>query len=238
MEIGKIWNCNFIFMKNENVNDEEDSFRSFVEDFGIDKNIIDSFKPMIPALIAELIRGVPKFVAEDKNISELIQNSIKEKGGLLTQNIYSVRTFILTITGFSLTIIGVIFSVLSTSRNIFGHTIFLYTGLISLGINVIGSVVYILYLQTIENNKLYRHLNFDMRITKEMRGLLSTTYLDPTKTFSDYSESKKQLLKLNKKEEEDITGKNRKKKKDWRAHILSGFFLFGLILIVISFFWH
>jgi hypothetical protein len=229
--------------KKEDMGYEKDTFSSFVGDLGIDKNILDSLKPMIPMFLAQIpvfftqfIKGVPKFVEEEKKIQEMKQNSIKEKGGLLIQNIYSVRALLLTLTGFSLTVVAAVLSFLTSRNNFFDHINLLYIGLMFLGLNIIGSISYLLYIHTIENNKLYNHYNFDMKLTNELRDLLARTYVDSTKTFDNYFLEKKVLLESRQEEEYEIMGKNKTTKKDWYPHILSGFFLTGLIFIVISFF--
>jgi hypothetical protein len=223
------------FEKPEN---DSDVFSSLADGLGIDENMVEAIKPIFPKIIYEFIRGIPKFAEEERRIQEMMRNSTQEKGGLLVQNIYSTRTFLLTLTGFSLSVIGIVLSTLSPNKELFGHIGFLYFGLILLGFEVVGSVIYLLYTQTIENNKLYNHLNFDRQLGKDLTDLLAKVYMDPTKTFDNYFMEKKILLESKKEDEDKIINKERRGKKNWNAHILSTFFLLGLLSIVISFFWH
>lgn len=211
-----------------------------LSEFGIDEKMIDLVKPMIPKLIFDVVRGVPRFAAEEKFIQDTLQGAAEKKSGLLIQSIFSVRTFLLTTVGFSLTIMGVVLSVLSSEKNLFGSSILLHTGLVLLGVNIIGSVAYILYIHTLEGNWLLRQLNFDKSLSQQLKELIGKYYLDPTKTFDEYLIEKKNVLKSRAEEERGLQLKNPLaiKGKDWVPHLVSICFLLGVLLIVTSFFWH
>lgn len=214
------------------------AFSSMLEELGIENGMFEALKPMLPKLIIELLRGLPKFVEEERRTQQLMRDSINDKGGKLLQNIYSIRNILLTFMGFSLTIIGGTLSVFSANKQIFIHVWILNVGLFLLSLNVIGSIIYLLYVHTIENNRLYRHLNFDLEVTNKLRELLITNLLDQSKTFDNYLVEKKTYLETKKDEEVDITGQNKKRKRDWWAHILSAFFALGTLSIIIFYYWH
>lgn len=204
------------------------------EKLGIDPNVSAQAAAMIPKIVADFVRGVPQFVFEEKAVQESIRITSQEKADLLVQTIYSVRAFLLTVMGFSLTAIGIVLSVLSSEHVLFGHLHLLYTGMIALGLNVIGSVVYILYIHTIESNSLFRQLNFDRTLARDLQDLLQSHYLNPLGTFEKYSIEKKTLIESKKAEELALRPVRRK---DWFPHILGALFLIGILSVIVSFFW-
>ncbi len=225
-------------MVNKDKKEKEDIF-SFLglKEMGIDKTILASIKPMIPKFIFDLTRGTPKFLLEEKNLRESIQNNTEQKRLVLNENIFSFRTILITITGFSLTIMGVALSVLSsTNQTIFKSSGFVYTGLVFLGLNVVGSILFIFYIYTKENNQIFRQINFNNELLSEANNLLIKYFKEGT--FDQYLIEKNKLFETKKTEEAKLTTKSPLliKGKDWTPHILGIFFLIGILLIIISIF--
>ncbi len=201
---------------------------------GIDPSVTANAMAMIPKFVADFVRGVPQFVFEEKAVQESLRSTSQEKLNLLVQTIFSVRAFLLTVMGFSLTAIGIVLSVLSSEHALFGHLQWLYVGMVALGLNVIGSVIYILYIHTLEGNALLRQLNFDRSLARELQDLLQAYYVNPAGTFDQYLIAKKILIESKKEEEKALRPQ---RKKDWIPHVLGSLFLVGVLLIIVSFFW-
>ncbi|MDD4625045.1 MAG: hypothetical protein PHC82_01830 [Candidatus Pacebacteria bacterium] len=218
--------------KEEEINIEQEII-SLLKNFGIDKEAIASFKPLAQKAIIDFLRGAPKFIEEEKRIEEVMRRNIKEEAELLVKNIYSVRNFILTLMGFSLTIVGIV----SPNRAYFHHEIILGFGLAALGLYIICSVLFLLYIHTTENRKHADHLNFNRVALKDIKALLLKIYSDPTKNIDNYLSEKEKLIESKKKEEEAMLGKISTKGSYRYIVYLCFLFLGGLLLIAISFFW-
>ena len=163
---------------------ENDEFLDFdLKELGIDPAMLEGAKAMIPQLVAGLVRGVPQFMFEDRVVQESLQKSTQEKAGLLVQTIFSVRTFLLTVMGFSLTAIGIAASLLISEKVTVSYLYVLYGGIALLGLNVLGSVIYILYIHTVESNMLLKQLNFDRSLSRELQEMIQTHYHNPIGTF-------------------------------------------------------
>lgn len=186
---------------------------------------------MITKFNTDFKRGVPQFVLEEWMIQDKLRVATQEKANLLVQTIFSVRTFLLTVMGFSLTAIGIVLSTLSSGKEILVYSNLLYLGMAFLGINVIGSVVYILYIHTLDSNLLLKQLNSDRTTGKNLQDLLQEYYLNSDLNFEQYSVKKKEILESKKEEEKRL----RPEHKDWTPHVLGAFFLLGILSIVISF---
>jgi hypothetical protein len=207
---------------------------------GIDEEMINVAKPILLKFIADFAHGAPQFAAEEKTIRERLLLAVEKKRDLLTQIIFSVRAFLLTLIGFSLTIIGIVLSVLMSDKHPFGISHLHYVGLVFLGLNVICAVLYILFIHTIESNWLLSRIRFDESLLKELSDLIGKYYLDPTKTYADYLLAKKKAMEIKSSEEATLLLNNPLtiKGKDWMPHFISAFFLIGILLIVGAFFWH
>jgi uncharacterized membrane protein len=210
-----------------------------LEELGIDKNLINLIKPMIPQLISELlIKKSANFALEQKNITESINNNTKEKIEVLNQNIFSFRAILITITGFSLTIIGVVVSAVLSNQDIFKNQYLLYIGLSCFILNIFISILFILNIYHFENNKLAEQIRFNKDYLKEMNSLIHKHLKEGT--FDTYLAEKQTLLEKASKEEEERANKVNKKgliikNKDYTPHLTISLFLIGIILILLSF---
>lgn len=212
-----------------------------LKEFGIDENTINLVKSMIPTLISDIfIKKSANFALEQKNLNESINNNTREKIEILNQNIFSFRSVLLTITGFSLTILGVVLSSLMSGKNIFNNQNILYLGLICFVFSTIISILFILNIYHFENNKLHEQIKFNKSYYKDINKILKNNLIN--KNFDDYLVEKQNFLEEKIKEEEIINNKKNKygfifknKDKDYTPHVAIFLFLFGFILILISF---
>ena len=176
---------------------------------------------------------------EEQRVDNLMQLENTEKRNIFYQNMFSLRTFLITLIGFSLTIIGITLSVLSSSllnTNLKSDWL-TYVGLISLGLNVVGSIGYILYIYTIEANSLYRQIKYNEAFNKKIKDLIYSVYNDPSKTSADYIKVNKEIVESSVKELEKVAVKNYLtiKGKDWTPHILCALFVLGVCLLFSEF---
>jgi hypothetical protein len=210
-----------------------------LKDLGIDEEMLKLIKPVVLQLISELlIKKTANFAIEQKNISESINNNTKEKNNVLNQNVFSFRSVLLTITGFSLTIIGAVLSALVSNKDIFGNEIILYLGLACFTFSIIISILFILNIYHFENNKISEQIKFNNANVKEINKILKDNFLN--KTFENYLLEKQDFLEKKSKEEEEINNNKNMlglliSEKDYTPHLIIGLFLFGFILILLSF---
>lgn len=202
---------------------------------GIDPVSAMKIVALIPKFVSDFSRGAPQMAVEDRAIQEVLRRLVEEKQKLIIHNISSVRSFLLTLIGFSLTAIGIGISILTSKPDlIVGGEIPFYFGLASFGLNVIGSVIYILYIHTKETNSLIKLLDFDRSFGADIQKLIQEHYLDPSKSFDTYKIAKNELIAHKKVEEDRIRPKGRK---DWIIHtILGALFLMGFLTLSLAFF--
>ena len=133
---------------------------------------------------------------EEQRLDNLLQINNSEKRNLFSQNILSLRTFLITLVGFSLTIIGIVLSILSSTQNVVLRGRLTYIGLVLLGLNVIGSICYILYIYTIDVNSIYKQIQSNDTLVKNLKDLMREVLNDSNKSSKDYYLGNKKLLKL------------------------------------------
>jgi magnesium-transporting ATPase (P-type) len=180
------------------------------------------------------------FLVEEQRINNLLQTNTREKRDIFYQNISSVRTFLMTLVGFSLTILGIVSSVIVefSEKNIFKNIYLNYIGLILLGLNVIFSIVYIMFIYTIETNAIVKQVKFTESLVEKRKIALKKSFVDKNKTYQDYLAENKTILESSLTEEKNSQIKNPFliKEKDWIPHIMCFFFIAGIFSLVISIF--
>lgn len=192
------------------------------------------FLQQLPKAVSGVARGSIQFALEEKAIQDNLQRTAQEKIGLLTQAIFSVRSFLLTMVGFSLTAIAVLLAaIFSSDIDIFDNFLLLL-GLVLLVINVVGSISYILYIYTVEVNSLKALLDFDRATSSELREMITRYQSSDASTFIDYQKEKHEFIEK-KKQEEKLLRKVRGK--DWVPHIVSGCFVLGIVSLILAIFW-
>lgn len=201
--------------------------------FGLDAESLKTFAPLIKKIIDEIKRESFRFVEEEKRILETKNDAVRTIGDLLTKNIMSIRSFLLTLMTVSLAVMGAIISVWAS--NIFIMCM-LYIGLGSLAICVLTSIIYLTFIHVRENNELTESLNFQKKAFRKLHRTL-IEYHQENKTFDEYLKEKLVLFDKNREIEEAFTKKieERSEKKDYFPHIVSGSFLLGILLIALSF---
>jgi hypothetical protein len=112
----------------------------------------------------------------------------------------------------------------------------MYIGLGMLGLCVIFSLIYLLQKMTTDNQKLSQDLKFQRSATEELHSLL-IQYVEEHKPYVEYIKVREPLQKEFREREKKIIGEEQKKsdRKDWTIHVITIFFLGGLISISISF---
>lgn len=204
------------------------------EALGIDPASAMKIAALIPKFVSDFSRGVPQMAVEDRSIQEVLRRLVEEKQKLIIHNISSIRSFLLTLIGFSLTAIGIGISVLTSKPELVVSEALFYCGLIAFGLNVIGSVIYILFIHTKETNSLIKLLDFDRAFGADIQKLIQEHYLDQSKSFDTYKAAKHELIATKKIEEDNLRPKRRK---DWILHaILGALFLLGFLSLSVSFF--
>jgi Na+/melibiose symporter-like transporter len=178
------------------------------------------------------------FSREQKEITESVNNNTKEKMSILSQNIFSFRVVLLTITGFSLTIFGVMLSIILSDGNLYINSYLLYTGLFCLFLNVFLSILFILNIYHFENNNLSKQIKFNNDSLQEINELIKKHLKDLN--LNDYLIEKQKLLEDKIKEEKYNINKKNKigliiNERDFSPHLIVFLFLFGIIFILISF---
>lgn len=222
-------------MEPEPEHNEDADFFKTLNNLGIPPEVIAQFIQQLPRIVGGVARGSIQFALEEKAIQDNLQRTAQEKVGLLTQAIFSVRSFLLTMVGFSLTAIGVVLTaIFSSDIDIFDNYLLLL-GLVLLVINVVGSISYILYIYTVEVNSLKALLDFDRATSSELKEMIARYQSSDTATFTDYQKEKHDFIEK-KKEEEKLLRKVRGK--DWLPHILSAFFIVGIIVIIVGIFFN
>ncbi len=222
-----------LLMDNDQNHEKETDFLKTLEGLGISPEMVAQFLEQLPRVVGGVVRGSVQFALEEKAIQDSLQRTAQEKVNLLTQAIFSVRAFLLTMVGFSLTAIGVVLAAAYSNDIDIFQNILLLLGLIMLLINVTGSISYILYIYTIEVNSLKSLLDFDRSTSSELREIISRYQASDTATFVDYQKEKSDFIKQ-KQEEEKLLRKVRGK--DWLPHILALSFLVGILLLVLAIF--
>ena len=220
-------------MESEPEHNEDADFFKTLNNLGIPPEVVAQLLQQLPKVVSGVARGSIQFALEEKAIQDNLQRTAQEKVGLLTQAIFSVRSFLLTMVGFSLTAIGVVLAaIFSSDINIFDNFLLLL-GLVLLVINVVGSISYILYIYTVEVNSLKALLDFDRATSSELREMIARYQSSDTATFTDYQKEKHDFIEK-KKEKEKLLKKVRGK--DWLPHILSAFFLLGISFLISAIF--
>jgi len=221
--------------KENNKSEEQESPFSGInlDAFGVDSVSAMKIVALIPKFVSDFSRGVPQMAIEERAIQEALRRLVDEKHKLLIQSISSIRSFLLTLTGFSLTAIGIGISVLTSKGELVGSEFLFYGGLLAFGLNVVGSVVYILYIHTKENNSLTELLDFDRAFAADIQKIIKEHYLDQSKSFDMYKLAKDDLIARKKVEEDKLKPKRRR---DWIPHMLGTLFLLGLLALSLSFF--
>lgn len=220
-------------MEYEPEHKEDADFFKTLNDLGISPQVIAQFVQQLPRIVGGVARGSIQFALEEKAIQDNLQRTAQEKVGLLTQAIFSVRSFLLTMVGFSLTAIAVLLAaIFSSDIDIFDNFLLLL-GLVLLVINVVGSISYILYIYTVEVNSLKALLDFDRATSSELREIIARYQSSDTATFTDYQKEKHDFIEK-KKEEEKLLRKVRGK--DWVPHILSACFVLGIVSLILAIF--
>lgn len=221
-------------MESEPEHNEDADFFKTLNNLGIPPEVVAQLIQQLPKVVSGVARGSIQFALDEKAIQDNLQRTAQEKVGLLTQAIFSVRSFLLTMVGFSLTAIGVVLAaIFSSDIDIFDNFLLLL-GLVLLVINVVGSISYILYIYTVEVNSLKALLDFDRATSSELREMIARYQSLDTATFTDYQKEKHEFIEK-KKEEEKLLRKVRGK--DWVPHILSTCFVLGIVSLILAIFW-
>jgi len=221
-------------MESEQEYNEDVDFFKTLNNLGIPPEVVAQFLQELPRVVSGVARGSIQFSLEEKAIQNNLQRTAQEKVSLLAQAIFSVRSFLLTMVGFSLTAIGVVLAAIFSSAIDISQNLLLLIGLILLLVNVVGSISYILYIYTIEVNSLKALLDFDRATSGELREMITRYQSSDTSTFTDYQKEKHKFIEK-KKEEEKLLRKVRRK--DWVPHILSACFVLGILLLTLPIFW-
>jgi hypothetical protein len=221
-------------MESEPEHNEDADFFKTLNNLGIPPEVVAQLLQQLPKVVSGVARGSIQFALEEKAIQDNLQRTAQEKVGLLTQAIFSVRSFLLTMVGFSLTAIGVVLAaIFSSDIDIFDNFLLLL-GLVLLVINVVGSISYILYIYTVEVNSLKALLDFDRDTSSELREMISRYQSLDTATFTDYQKEKHDFIEKKKEEEKSL---RKVRGKDWVPHILSACFVSGIVSLILAIFW-
>jgi len=182
----------------------------FLDDLKIDNEKLEILKKKFGTVIADFIEEGYRYAGEEKRILNIKDHAVKSIGDLLIQNILSTRSFLLTITGFSLAAIGAIFSVIASSnQTIFTYLWLMYIGLGMLGLCVIFSLIYLLQKMTTDNQKLSQDLKFQRSATEELHSLL-IQYVEEHKPYVEYIKVREPLQKEFREREKKIIGEEQK----------------------------
>lgn len=184
------------------------------------------------------IQKALSFTIEQKNFTETLNNNTREKNEVLNQNIFSFRSILITITGFSLTIIGVVVSAIVSNKDVFGNNNILYIGLFCLVLNIIISILFILNIYHFENNKLSKGVKFNNKCIKDFYELIDVNF--KIGSFEDFLTKKSVFLKTKTEEEIKIIEEKNNNglligEKDFTPHLSVILFLIGFVLILLSF---
>jgi len=203
-----------------------------LKELGLDEELLKALELLMKELLTELKRESFRFVEEEKRIIDSRNKTIQSIGDLLIKNITSIRGFLLTLATVSLAVIGAVIP----NLKLFNLPL-VDLGLLSLAICVFVSIIYLTLIHVRENDELTNYLNFQKKALQELHASLLKCYQE-NKTFDAYLKEKGVLFDKNRKIEEEFNKKSEElsKKKDYIPYIISGSFLLGILLIVVSFF--
>ena len=220
------------FAENLNKTLKNDSEGFDLKEFGLDGELLKTLEPLKEKLLTELKKESFRFGEEEKRIIESRNKTIQSIGDSLIRNIISIRGFLLTLATVSLAVIGAVIPNLKLFKL---HLA--YSGLSFLAICVFVSIIYLTVIHVRENDALTNYLNFQKKAFLELHELLIKCHQED-KTFDVYLKEKGFLFEKNREIEEKFNKKSEEqtKKKDYTPYIISGSFLLGILLIVLSFF--
>lgn len=208
---------------NKDNREADNIFLEFFKELGIDEKLLKKFV---------------NFDMEQKNMIQSITDNTKDKIDVLNQNIFSFRGILITITGFSLTIIGALLTVIISNSYLFNNIYLLYIGIVSFALNIIISILFILNVYHFENNKLSEQIKFNNKLINNFSDLIARHLKNAN--YESYLKEKSEYKSKMQNEEQKIANEKNKHglligEKDYTAHLSIALFLAGFILVLLSF---
>jgi uncharacterized membrane protein YidH (DUF202 family) len=183
--------------------------------------------------------GTTKYAKEEQRILVIKEKAQQSTRGFVISNIASMRNFLLTLTTLSITIFGVVISVISNSglkvfKLVVENIPIVYIGLGSLALCVLVSVIYLAILHVKENQALSKSYLLQEKTFNSFRSLLLECYKNK-KPFDVYQEKLRTAIEQNT-EVAELAKKSHKQlaQNDYTTYYISGFFLIGILTVVVS----
>ena len=169
--------------------------------------------------IGDDIKNSILFGIESDRFNKNMTDNTKEKIAILNNNVYSFRNILITLVGFSLTIIGVSLSFLFKENN---NLPLLILGLIFLVISVMCSILYILSIYHFENNKIVEQIKFNQKFKTDFLEIINDSY--QKENFDSFVKKKIDFLKIKQEEEQKLNSSKNKyalmiKNRDFTPHL-------------------
>ena len=178
-----------------------------------------------------------QFAKEEEKIINRQKEAVQSVGNLLIQNIMGARNFLLALTGFSLTILGVGLSVYISRSEIIKSEIFFLLGLCGFVFCITGSLIYLAIRFTHENQRLSEFLNFHKTGPKKLHKKMLECF-EKGKNFHQYIEDSDEILEEIQKTEKELQEKSQKdnNRKDYWIVSFTLAFIISIVLIIFSLF--
>lgn len=144
------------------------------------------------------------FAKEEKRIINLKNDAIKDSGNLIIENINGIRNYLMTIVGFSLTILVGVFSLYLKEDFLFkNRTFFIIFVILFFLLCIVLPICFLTETYYKENQKLTTFLNFHKNAYDKLHNFLIKTMIDGKK-YDNYLKGNLDILKENREEEQEL----------------------------------